>query len=449
MKTKALIFALCCCLTCSAVATAQTLSLDTCLSLALEHNAAVRNAELDVEMAKLVKKQAFTKYFPNVSGTFLAYDALHPLVEYGIDDIQSATIREWLQYLYQRFGPTLDLSESLTFAEKGLSVGATLVQPVFMGGQIVYGNRLAKVGVEAAELQCQLQQQEVLLMTEQSYWLVISLQAKQATVMTALDFLDTLYRDVQGALNAGLVTQNDLLKVSLKRTEMQSNLLRLNNGLQLAKRALCQMVGIDYAETLALEDSLSGEVSDPASLYCNPEAAVHARKESRLLALQIEAARLQQKMTLGEALPHLMVGAGGAYGNMILDDYSANGLVFASLQVPLTAWWENAYKQKEYKLKQQSARNTFQDLTEKMSLETCQAWNNLQEHYTQLDLAAAMVAEADANLQTVRQNYQAGLLPISDLLEAQTLYQQALDQQTDMRIDYRIALARYLQLTHC
>ena len=206
------------------------------------------------------------------------------------------------------------------------------------------------------------------------------------------------------------------------------------------------MIGVLYDENVQLGDTIPAVMPTPESLYSDMDAAVFNRKETRLLQLQMEAARLQRKMVLGEALPHLMVGAGVAYGNLIFDDYSTNGLVFASLQVPLTGWWENAYKQKEAALKLQHARNDYEDLTEKMSLETNQAWNNLQERYAQMDLAEVTVAEADANLQTVSQNYHAGLASVSDLLEAQALYQQALDQQIDMRIDYRMAEVRYRQL---
>jgi len=399
-----------------------------------------------VEMARLVKKQAFTKYFPNISGVALGYYSLNPLVEFDIDDIDNAAARQWLHNFYMQYGHAMGLPESISFAEKGVSVGATLVQPVFMGGQIAHGNQLARVGVEAAELQCDLKEQEVLLQTEQSYWLVVSLKAKRQTVISALAFLDTLYRDAEGAQSAGLLTRNEVLKVSLKRTEMQSNLLRIQNGIQLAQRALCQMIGIPYADDIELTDTLAAGMQSPDGLFADPESAVSKRLETRLLDLQIDAARLQRKMVVGEALPHLMVGAGFAYGNLIFEDYASNGLVFASLQVPLTGWWENAYKQKEATLKLQSAQRDYADLTEKMALETRQAWNTLVERYAQLDLAEKMVEEASANLETTRQNYEAGLLPVSDLLEAQALYCQALDQQVDFRIDYKMASSRYQQL---
>ncbi len=438
---------LCCGLFCTAVACGQSLTLDTCLTLAVQNEASLQNARIDVETARMVKKQAFTKYFPNVSATALGYYAMHPLVEYGIDDIDNAMVRHWLQNLYMQYGRMIGLPDAFTIGEKGFSVGATVVQPLFMGGQIVQGNRLAQVGVEAAQQQYLLQQQRVLLQTEQCYWMVLSLQSKKQTLEEAILFVDTLYRDVTVAQEAGLLTRNEELKVALKRTELQSDLLRVNNGIVMAKRALCQLVGVPYSEGVQLTDTVNRRPLPPDSLYVEAGAAVANRPESRLLELQSTAARIQQKMSVGEALPHVLVGAGASYGSLLKDEYSTNGLVFATVQVPLTAWWETAYKQRTAALKFQAAENDRKDLSQKMLLETEHTWDNLREQYAQVTLAAEMVAEADANQQSVLHNYLAGLVPVSDLLEAQTLYRQALDQQMDKLIDYQITMSRYKQIS--
>lgn len=49
------------------VSAQRTLSLEECREMALENNAKMKNARLDVEEAREGKKEAFTKYFPNVS----------------------------------------------------------------------------------------------------------------------------------------------------------------------------------------------------------------------------------------------------------------------------------------------------------------------------------------------------------------------------------------------
>ena len=162
---------------CAAVS-AQTLTLDSCKALALKNNLTLKNAALDVAAAQEVKKQAFTKYFPNVSVMAGGYYAANPLFEYGIDDIENATARQWLHSLYYEYGAAMGLPDRITLCENGVMAGAMLVQPVYMGGQIVNGNKLAKVGVEAAELKAQLTEDQVLQQVEEYYWLIISLQEK-------------------------------------------------------------------------------------------------------------------------------------------------------------------------------------------------------------------------------------------------------------------------------
>ena len=422
------------------------LTLDSCKALALQNNVVVKNSDLDVQAAQELKKQAFTKYFPNVSALAGGYYALKPLLEFGIDDIGNASARQWLHNLYFEYGAAMGLPNKLSLFENGVMVGATAVQPIYMGGQIVNGNRLAKVGVEAAELQNLLVKEQLTKQVEENYWLIVSLMDKRKTLTQALVFLDTLHRDVTAAAGAGLISPNDPLKVVLKQHEMQSNLLKVNNGIELAKMALCQMIGMEYDENLILTDTLTMP-SAGLDYQIDAATAVHNRKESQLLDLQVSAEELKKKMTVGETLPHLMVGASAFYGNPVFDHFSANGLGFATLQVPLTAWWENAHKIKQHNILIQKAENEREDFTEKMMLETKQAWFNVQEAYSQVVLTETAVADAEANWRSSQAHYQAGLISVSDLLEAQTLFLQAQNQRTDALIELKIKAEHYKTIT--
>ena len=424
---------------------AQPLSLDSCKVLVLRNNAEVKNATLDVLVAREVQHQVLTKFFPNVSAMALGYHALKPLIEYGIEDVGNAEIRQWLYNMYAEYGAALGLPNSLSMCENGLGVGATALQPVFMGGQIVNGNRLAKLGVQAAELQNGLTQDKLLQQVEENYWLVVSLCEKKKTIAQALILLDTLSRDVNAACEAGLLTQNDKLKVTLKQHEMESNRLKVDNGITLATMALCQMIGIEYSEQLQLTDTVATPSSNLQPM--DPALAVAARRETSLLNLNVKAEQLKKKMIIGETLPQVMVGVGGSYGNFVFDRYKFNGLAFAFMKVPLTDWWETAHKIKQQNNVIQQAENTRDDLTRKMELETRQAWNTFVEATSQLVLMETAVRDAEANLNTASINFQAGMVPVSELLEAQTLYRQAQDQLIDAKISYQTALLRYLILT--
>lgn len=421
------------------------LSLDSCKALALRNNLEIKNAALDVEAAQEVKKQAFTKYFPNVSAMAGGYYAAKPLFEYGIDDINNANARQWLHNLYFEYGAAMGLPDRISLCENGVLTGAMVLQPVYMGGQIVNGNRLAKVGVEAAELQGELTQDRVLQQVEEYYWLIVSLQEKQKTLQQATTFLDTLKRDVNAAAEAGLVSKNDPLKVKLKWNEVYYNLEKVQNGIRLATDALGQMIGQDHG-ILILTDTI-GEISEWQARWKDPGAAVLGRKETQLLDLQVSAEELKKKMTLGETLPHLTVGGTASYGNLVFDHYTANALAFVTLQVPLTGWWEASHKLKQHDILIQKSENERADLLQKMYLEVMQAWNNVGEAYNQYKLMGLALQDAEANLLDAKANYDAGLIPVSELLEAQTLFMQAQNQRTDALIDLKIKAERYKLLT--
>jgi hypothetical protein len=73
------------------------------------------------------------------------------------------------------------------------------------------------------------------------------------------------------------------------------------------------------------------------------------------------------------------------------------------------------------------------------------AWNNLTEARQQIDIAKRSIEQAEENLRLNRDYYKAGVSKMSDLLEAQLLYQQALDRHIDALADYQNKLLAYRQ----
>ena len=215
---------------------------------------------------------------------------------------------------------------------------------------------------------------------------------------------------------------------------------------RLAADALRQMIGQDEG-VLILTDTI-GEISEWQARWADPGSAVLGRKEKQLLDMQVSAEELKKKMTLGETLPHLMIGGTASYGNLILDHYTANALAFATLQVPLTGWWEASHKLKEHDILIQKAENERADFIQKMYLETMQASYNVDDAYNQYQLSELALQDAEANLRDIKADYDAGLVPVSDLLEAQTLLLQAQNQRTDALIDLKIKAERYKTLTN-
>lgn len=444
---------------------AQVLTIDSCLSLARQNNKELRHAELNIEKAQQVKNQAFTNYFPQVKVTAIGYHSLHPMVEVGIDDINNASVRDLLTTLYGNYGAALGLDNTISLFQYGYQAGITALQPVYMGGKIVAGNQLAKVGVEAARLQTQITERDLLEQVEESYWLVVGLTEKQQTLQAVTVLLDTIHRTVQVAVNAGLALQTDLLKVELRQSEIHRTQIQLDNGLALAKRALWQAISPTTKSPTSPTPPKEG-LPDYNSLQVEPISADSALQtpplkegygeviESSLLSLQVRAAELQRRMHIADALPQVAVGAHYGYSNMQanflrngLGNKTGNGAVFVSVSVPLTDWWKTGHKIREDNIAVEQARLEEQHTNELLGLRTQQAYDKTVEAYSLVSENRHALDIARENYRLSGVNYRAGTGTITDLLTAQTTLLQAENNLTDAIIAYCVNLRRYTDLT--
>lgn len=444
---------------------AQVLTLDSCLALARQNNKELRRAELDIEKAQQVKNQAFTNYFPQVKATAIGYHSLHPMVEVDIDDINNASVRDLLTTLYGNYGAALGLDNTISLFQYGYQAGVTALQPVYMGGKIVAGNRLAKVGVEAAQLQTQITERDLLEQVEESYWLVVGLTEKQQTLHAVTALLDTIHRTVQSAVGAGLALQTDLLQVELRQSEIHRTQIQLGNGLALAKRALWQAISPTTKSPTSPTPPKEG-LPDYNSLQVEPIGADSAQQappqkegygevpESSLLSLQVRAAELQRRMHIADALPQVAVGAHYGYNNMQanflrngLGNKTGNGAVFVSVSVPLTDWWKTGHKIREDNIAVEQARLEEQHTNELLGLRTQQAYDKTVEAYSLVSENRHALDIARENYRLSGVNYRAGMGTITDLLTAQTTLLQAENNLTDAIIAYCVNLRRYTDLT--
>lgn len=426
---KRIIYTALCLLAVSVPAGAQKLyTLDECRTLALENSAKIKNSRFEVEAANQTSKEAFTNYFPNVSAMGAIFKANDDMMQMDIEM------------------PVPGLSSlPMEMINKGKMAAVTLVQPVFMGGRIVNGNKLAKIGKQVSEYQLALTENQVEASVDQYYWQLVALKEKLRTLETLETQLDGIHKDVEASVNAGLATRNDLLRVELQQQNIAAGRLKVENGVSVTKMLLCHFVGVERDEFEIAFDQFPAVVS-PLDYYVNPEEGLENRSESKLLDKSVEAAKLQLRMTRGENLPSLGVGAGYIYHDLTEKDTDF-GVIFATVSVPITSWWGGSHAIKREKIKKQQAENTREESREMMLVEIEAKWNELQEAYQQVLLSEKSIESSTENLRLNNDYYKAGTVSLSDLLDAQSLMQQSHDQYAEACTAYQQKLTAYLQAT--
>lgn len=431
---------------CSISVSAQTYTLEQLKDAALRNNITVRNAQRSVEAAQQQRKEAFTKFFPNVSGTGLWFNANKGMAQTTVNPSEIIS-PEIGASLAQIFPPealaALANPISISMMKNGTIGSLMALQPVFAGGQIINGNKLAKVGEDVSRLQLQLSENEVEKTTEQYFWQLASLQEKMKTINAVDTLLADIHKDVDVAVRAGVAMRNDLLQVQLRQNDVESQRLKLQNGISIVRMLLAQYCGLDQTEfTLDYQT----ELSSPLPQKQDHSQALLGTAEYQLLGKQVEATSLQKKMTVGQNLPSVAVGAGYNYHNLLENDHTF-GMVFATVSVPITDWWGGSHAIKRKKIEYQKAVDEQHDKAQLLQIRMQNAWNNVEEARQQLDIAKRSIEQAEENLRLNRNFYRAGTSKMSDLLEAQLLYQQSLDRRTDAYADYQNKLLEYRQAT--
>ena len=421
----------------------RTLSLDSCKSLAIENNKKIKDAGFEVRNSLEEKKIAFTNYFPKVSAMALAMRSSDylikgttPSMNLPVYDGNVANLAAATQFAYV---PSIAINamDYLNMAN------VTLMQPVFAGGRIVNGNKLAMVGYDINQQKQKMTTTEVLVKTENLYWSTIQLQKKLSTLTAYEAMLNQLLTDVKRSVDAGLVQRSDLLKVQLKLNDLKVNRLKLEDGINLSKRALCQQIGIAFDPSLQLEfPSIDNDL--PQKYYVETQDAVSNRNEYQLLDKAVTAEKLQKKMAIGENLPQVSLGAVG-YTSDVMHTTSTNAMAFVAVSVPISDWWSGSHKIKEAQNKINQAQTKLSETAELLGLQIEQAKNEMNETFLEISSAQSSIDQAKENLKVVTDNYKAGESSMSDLLEAQALYQDALNQYSDAICNYKIKIANYLQ----
>ncbi|HOW83444.1 MAG TPA: TolC family protein [Spirochaetota bacterium] len=432
MKKKLYCFAILALTSLSSVFSQSLLTLDECKKLALANNYAMKNSDLEIEESRKLKNSAIAKYFPKLSAGAFAFAANENLLEKSIE-------------LPGQFAALMPGGLTFGMLEKGNVSYVNLVQPVYAGGRIYFGNQLASLGVEAGRFRRKLSENDMVLKTEEQYWRIVCLNRKAVTISKYGELLDALLRQVEDANRAGIVMKNDVLRVRQKKSEMLLNKSKLENGKTIATMAFCQFMGISYDSNIVFDGDIQDV--DPESLYVDPVQALGGRPEYILLKKSVEAEKLKAKMKMGEFLPQVGVGVSAMYYGFDDDKNRFNGVLYGQVSVPISDWWGGAYELKGQSIRKTIAENNLKDKTDLLLLQMEKAWQDLNDAYKQVALAEDSMRQADENQKVTADSYYNGLVNLSDMLEAQAVLQEARDGIIEAKVNYRLKQIYYMQAT--
>lgn len=447
----------------------RILNLDSCRALALTNNKELRIGQEKINAAHYQRKAAFTNYLPkiDVMGTYmhtqkeislLSDDQKQSISHIGTST--SAALKEMaannpiLSTLLPALQPLegglnsmgQGLVDALRTDTRNLYAGtATLTQPLFMGGKIIAYNKITKYAEQLARSQHATGMQEVILNTDQAYWQVISLTNKKKLAESFLKLVQKLDEDVDKMVAEGVATKADGLSVKVKVNEAEMTLTQVDNGLSLSKMLLCQLCGLPLDTDLQLADQDMENLALPATYTeSNIDLALANREE--LKSLELASKIYQQKVNVArsEFLPTVGLTANYLVSNPSLLNGFENKFrgmwgIGVVVKIPIFHWGEGIYKVKAAKAEANIARYQLEDVKEKVELQVTQSSYKVNEAAKKLAMAEKNMEKAEENLRYATLGFKEGVIPTSNVLEAQTAWLSAQSGKIDAQIDLKMS----------
>ena len=397
----------------------QSYSLKQCRQMALTQNAQMRISANKTMIAKQEKREAATNFLPSISlagGTMKADDGLLQIPMGG---------------------------QTMELLDEGLYGGAMASLPIFAGGQIYNGHKLATLGLEVSELQLRQTTNEVKLTVEQYYWNIVVLNEKLQTLQQVEIMLDKIRSDVKVAVDAGVKNRNDLLQVELRHNEIKSAVINVENNIKVCKMLLAQYIGVDW-ENFDVQATVTADLLSPEYLFVNHAEHLDTTVEYQLLSKAVEASKLEMRLNKGQFLPTVALSGGYLYNDFM--GPSQNSFVgMVNVSIPIS--WKASHSVRKYKYRYQNAVTEFDDGSEQLIIRMQKAQIDLSNAYQLALIARNSIEQSEENLRLNEQYYKAGTSSMSDLLEAQQLFQQSRDKYAEAYSKYEISKTEYLQAT--
>ena len=407
------------------------LSMEQCRDMALTTSEELKQADNRLRQAELDDKIAATARLPKIEGSATG--------AYVLPDIEMTGMELAMRGAYM--------------------AGLTLTQPIYTGGKISAGRQMARLGRQIADQQLRMTRMDVLVDADNAYWSYIAVRRKVRMLESYSTQMDTIYKQTSSAVAAGMAIENDLLRIEAKRTEIEYQLQRARNGADLCRMALCNVIGAPLDTAIEPTDTTFNIESSTAM-----SLDIARRPEVGLLEKQIDVNMQRIRDARSEMLPTVGLSAGYSYyGNIKLKGFAdmgngttvpytqefrdGIGIAMLAVKIPIFHWGESRKKLHKARYELDNSQLELQRNMRLMSIEALQAVQNVEDGYRMIHTAESGLRQAEENLRVMRNRYAAAMSPLTDLLDAQSQWQQAQSNLIEAQTQYMIYRTDYLRAT--
>lgn len=397
-----------------AIQPGDTLPLERCIAIALENDPDLKGKAYSAEAAGARVEQARAGFLPTaaVKAAYVKNEAVSRNTADPYSNIN-----------------TYDMK----------SAGITANQLLFDFGKANASYKSSQAGLASAKADRESLAVDIVNGVRRAYYQVLNArrtrELREAMVAQYQQHLSA----AQIQLTAGTKPKYDVIRAQTDLSSAQLELIKADNGLQIARAQLSNAMNLPGAPAFEIVDNLSFSKYETA-LDAILNAAYARRQDLQSLAAQAEALERDLRYAKSDLYPALYASAGYDFAGS-RSPLSQGWNAGANLSMDVFSGFRKAAKVRESENNVLAAKTRLESLKLKISLDAQQAFLNLGQAGKAIETATLQVAQAQENFDIVNARYSAGISSPVEVTDSLVLLSNARLNLISALYDYKVAQA--------
>lgn len=298
-------------------------------------------------------------------------------------------------------------------------------QLIWGGGKFKNVNKITELDKKAVEFDIATSKNDISYQIASIYYNLYTAKQTKKIIEANINLLNNQKKDANNYVNQGIILENEVLKIDLAISNLETNLSDIENTILFFKNNLSTLTGLNT--TIDIPEEIPSNAVQELSLDNAVSKALKNRSEIKGLLVREEQATIAKKITNSNYLPTL--SGIGSYNydqpNMRVfpnqETFTGTWYAGVSLNWNLTDLFTNTNKIKESKFSIEKVATSINQVKEGIQIEVNADYNNFKLAQQKIEIAKKAVTQATENFRVEQNKFSANNTTATDFLNANAL----------------------------
>jgi outer membrane protein TolC len=319
--------------------------------------------------------------------------------------------------------------------------------PLYTGGRVAGQIEAAEQGRLAAQEDVNAGRADLRLETKTAYWSLVTAREGVRVLRESIRAYDAHLRDAHNRERLGMAARNEVLAVQVERDRAELEMLRAGAAADIAEANLRRLLALAPATRIEAAEPLEATSVAGSDVESLAAEAAAARPERKALAARAAAAQAAASVEHGARLPQLALTGGYLYANPNREIVPPTAEWTDTWDVGVGLSWSvfdggrRSASEARARAQADAAREQLRELDLAIRLEVTQRALELRTAYARVAVAERSIESAAESRRVAGDRYREGVIPSSELLDAELAHERASLARTEALAALRLAAA--------